>query len=317
LNFQIKPYQTSLESTWDQWCAGSVNGTFLHTRRFLSYHGNRFEDASVLIFESGELVGVFSAALNLGEEGKVISHPGATFGGIVHQGRLTGSRMVEAMAVICNYYAGQNYRKLLYKAIPYIYTLTNAQDDIYALFRQRAVRTRCDLSCAIDLAHRLAVSERRRRGLKKALSSVTLSSDGQKLNELWTVIQSNLRDKHDLKPVHSAEELALLQSRFPDQIFIRCALLDGKVEAGVVFFNSSRVWHAQYIASTKRGQEISALDAIFDAALQEAVVAGARYFNFGVCTEEDGRVLNEGLYRFKSEFGGGGVAYEFYEMDLK
>jgi len=59
------------------------------------------------------------------------------------------------------------------------------------------------------------------------------------------------------------------------------------------------------------------LDAIFDAALQEAVVAGARYFNFGVCTEEDGRVLNEGLYRFKSEFGGGGVAYEFYEMDLK
>jgi len=27
-------------------------------------------------------------------------------------------------------------------------------------------------------------------------------------------------------------------------------------------------------------------------------------------------VLNEGLYRFKSEFGAGGVAYECYELDL-
>ena len=27
-------------------------------------------------------------------------------------------------------------------------------------------------------------------------------------------------------------------------------------------------------------------------------------------------MLNEGLYEFKAEFGGGGVAYEQYELDL-
>jgi hypothetical protein len=43
---------------------------------------------------------------------------------------------------------------------------------------------------------------------------------------------------------------------------------------------------------------------------------GARYFDFGVSNEQEGRILNEGLYRFKTSFGAGGVAQEFYEVEL-
>lgn len=316
MNIEVIRYAPEHEAAWDQFCAGSVNATFLHARRFLSYHEERFKDLSVLIVESGKVVGVFPAAALPAEPDLVVSHPGATYGGIVHQGWLTGMRMLEALSVLRGHYAGSGYRRLLYKAVPHIYTRTPAQDDSYALFRIGAERVRCDLSCAIDLANRQPPSERRRRSLKRAQKAVTLSSDPALLGELWPVVADNLARKHNARPVHTLAELALLMDRFPAQVAVQCALLESRVEAGVVLFNSLQVWHAQYIAASERGYEASALDAVFEAAIAGARAAGARYFDFGTSNEDGGKVLNEGLYRFKAEFGGGGVAHEYWEIGL-
>jgi hypothetical protein len=317
VTIEIIPYAQERESIWDQWCAGSGNATFLHTRRFLGYHGNRFRDLSVFIRESGKVVGVFPAAASTIDPELVVSHPGATFGGIVHQGWLTGTRMVETLIKLRKYYCHGGYVRLLYKAVPHMYTKIPAQDDLYALFRLGARRVRCDLSCTIDLANRQPPSERRRRSLKKAKKMVTVLSDSTALlGKLWPVIEENLARKHNLRPVHTLDELALLLDRFPEQIAMRCALLEDRVAAGVVFFNSLNVWHAQYTAASERGYEVSALDAVFESAIESAQRASARYFDFGVSTEDSGRTLNDGLYRFKSEFGGGGMVHEFYELDL-
>ena len=316
MSIEIIPYTLDHETAWEGFCAGAVNATFLHTRRFLSYHGDRFKDLSVLLMESGKVVGIFPAAESLSDSKLVISHPGITYGGILHQGWLSDLRMFEALTALSAYYKDVGYHRLQYKAVPHIYTTIPAQDDLYALFRLNALRIRCDLSCTIDLANRQPLNERRRRGLKKALKSVTLSSDSALLGELWAVIAQNLARKHDARPVHSLDELILIQERFPQQITIRCALLDGRVEAGVVLFNSTSVWHAQYIAASESAYDVSALDAVFDAAITEAQQSGARYFDFGTSNEEGGKVLNDGLFRFKSEFGGGGVAHEFFELRI-
>jgi hypothetical protein len=317
MNIEIVPYTPEHEHTWDQFCASSVNATLLHTRRFLSYHADRFQDSSALIVESGRVMGLFPAAASPTDSGLLVSHPGATYGGIAHQGWLTGTRMLTALTALCKYYEGSGYQRLLYKAIPYIYTNGVAQDDLYALFRLGAQRVRCDLSCAIDLDNRKTPSERRRRGLRQAQKAVTLSNDPTLLRELWQVITENLTRKHNARPVHAFEELALLMDRFPKRISIYCALLEGHVEAGVVFFNSLHVWHAQYIAASERGYAVSALDAVFAAALGDAVATGARHFDFGTSNVDGGMFLNEDLYRFKAEFGGGGVVHEFFELELK
>jgi lipid II:glycine glycyltransferase (peptidoglycan interpeptide bridge formation enzyme) len=88
------------------------------------------------------------------------------------------------------------------------------------------------------------------------------------------------------------------------------------VEAGIVLFRTAGVSHAQYTAASELAYEASALDAVFDASITEAAAQGARWFDFGVSTEQGGRMLNEGLHQFKSEFGGGGIVYEFYELAL-
>jgi hypothetical protein len=316
MSIEIRSYGDAFASAWDEFCLTAVNATFLHTRRFLSYHGNRFEDLSTLIMEDGKVVAIFPAAVSLQDKRVVVSHPGITYGGIVHQGRLTGGRMIDVLTALSDYYTERGYRRIQYKVLPHIYTQVPAQDDLYALFRLGAKRVRCDLSCTIDLENRLQVSERRRRGLKKAKKLMSLSRDPALLADLWGVIARNLERRHCAQPVHSASELALLQKRFPNEIVIRCGLLNGRVEAGIVIFISRLVWHAQYIAASESAYDASALDAIFDSAISEAQQVGARYFDFGTSNEEGGQILNDGLYRYKSEFGGGGVAHEYYELEL-
>lgn len=316
VRLQIVPYTPDHEMAWEQCCAAAVNGTLLHTRRFLNYHGERFTDVSALIVESGKVRGVFPAAQSPTDAGLVVSHPGITYGGVVHPGWLSGARMLEALSALAAHYQSHGYQRLLYKVVPHIYASVPAQDDVYALFRLGAQRVRCDLSCAVELAWRQPPDEQRRRGLKKAQKAVTLSSDPLHLGALWAVIAHNLARKHNAKPVHSLAELALLMDKFPNHIAIRCALMAGRVEAGLVVFKTCTVWHAQYIAASERAYEVSALDAVFDAVITEAQLAGARYFDFGISNEQDGQVLNDGLYRFKSGFGGGGVAHEFYEISF-
>lgn len=293
MSIDIIPYTDARECEWEQFCADAVNSTFLHTRKFLSYHGERFKDLSVLIVDSGKLVGIFPAAACNIDAALVISHPGITYGGIVHQGRLIGNRMVEAISALSEYYFHAGFSRLQYKAVPYIYSTVPSQDDLYALFRLGARRVRCDLSSSIRIANRLPASDRRRRGLKKAKKNVTLSSDPRLLPDLWGVIAQNLALKHDASPVHTLGELALLQQRFPENILIRCALLEGQTVAGIVFFNSSVVWHAQYIGASESAYNLSALDAVFDSAIAEAKKTEVRYFDFGTSNENGGLILNE------------------------
>jgi lipid II:glycine glycyltransferase (peptidoglycan interpeptide bridge formation enzyme) len=110
--------------------------------------------------------------------------------------------------------------------------------------------------------------------------------------------------------------MRLLADRLPGAITAVLARHASEPVAGVVLFESPRVSHAQYIASSAAGNAVGALDAVFDHCFARAAARGARYLDFGTSNREGGRVLNEGLYGFKAQFGGGGVAYERYELDL-
>jgi hypothetical protein len=317
MTFRVEPFTEAQASDWDRFCDGALNATLLHTRRFLSYHGGRFKDRSLVVMDDASVIGVLPAAEHPADARLVVSHPGATYGGLVHDGHLIGERTLEALSTVADFYRSQGYAAFQYKALPHTYANIPAQDDLYALFRLGATRTRCDLSSTICLSERRPRPDRRRRALKKALSVVSVAWDTLAWPDVWQLIADNLTRKHSASPVHSAEELALLHQRFPEQIRVAWASHNGAPVAAVVLFNTRQVWHAQYIASSELGYETHALDAIFDAAISRATEAGARYFDFGTSNEDAGKTLNSGLYRFKSEFGGGGVAHEFYQLNLQ
>src|SRR5262249_45030976 len=131
---------------WDAFCEAAPMATFLHTRRFLSYHGIRFRDRSMIITRERDWVGMLPAAEHPNDPRVVVSHPGITYGGVLHAGRLKGPRMVEAFELLIRHFACAGYRSLQYKAVPSIYHRCPSQDDLYALFRYHARCFRRDLS---------------------------------------------------------------------------------------------------------------------------------------------------------------------------
>jgi hypothetical protein len=80
-------------------------------------------------------------------------------------------------------------------------------------------------------------------------------------------------------------------------------------------YENATVAHAQYIAAGEDGKRAGALDALF-AWLIEERYRDKRYFDFGISTEGDGRVLNEGLIDQKEGFGARGVVHDRYELDV-
>lgn len=315
---RVRPFELQDADDWDDFCDAAVNATLLHTRRYLAYHGDRFHDESqILEDDKGRIVGLFPAARDPGDDNCVVSHPGITYGGLLHAGRLEGSRMMQSLGALAGNYADNGFTRLLYKPVPHIYHCTPAQDDLYALFRQGARRCRCDLSATLNLQNRLPKSERRRRGLRKAQKmGVAVREGGGNIEPLWQVLRYNLKRKHDVKPVHDEAEIRLLAEHFPKQIQFFTGWFDDELVAGVVLFVAGPAYHAQYIAASERGQELNALDCVFEACIARATETGARWFDFGICNEKQGWLLNDGLYRFKREFGGGGTVHEFYMLDL-
>lgn len=302
---------------WDAFCSKCNNSTFLHTRRFLSYHKEKFLDRSIILERNDEIVGVLAAAESLTNDRCVISHPGITYGGILHAGFLKGANMGYAFESIMQLFRVNDYKIFEYKVTPFIYHKAPLQDDLYYLYRMGGVRSRCDLSSCIMLQNRLPISNRRLRSIKKASKfCLKLSSDPIYIPDMWNVLSENLLLKHGVSPTHSLEEILHLHNLFPENIKFLTAHYGGSVIAGLVLFKCSSTIHAQYIASSRAGYDLSALDLLFSKAIEDAGGDGALYFDFGISTENQGKILNEGLYQFKSEFGAGSIVHEFYKLEV-
>jgi len=317
-NLRVRLYKLEDSEVWDKLVVESWNGTFLHTRRFLSYHCERFQDISLVIEDSsGQMIGVFPAAIDPAKQDRAISHPGITYGGIVHNGKVRGTVMVKVLHLISETYQKIGVCTLRYKTVPYIYHRVPASDDLYALFRLEAVRYRCDLCSTIDLDSQVRLSRGRTQALKKARNAGVCIKYGTKyLEEFWQILEEN-KKKYGVKPIHSWQEIQYLYSLFPDNIEIVVGVLNNQVVAGAVLFKTDQVIHPQYGAASLEGYTICALDLIYQHCIEKSKSARVRYFDFGISNENEGHYLNESLDEFKSMFGGRGVVHEFYEINLK
>ena len=305
----ITPFTPDRAAEWDDVVERSVNGTFLHSRRYLGYHGDRFADRSVFVGDA-----VFAAAEDPGDPTRVVSHPGITYGGLVHDGGLRGEAMVEALAAVASHYREAGYRALRYKAIPAIYHREPAQDDLYALFRLGARLYRRDLSATVEIGAQTQPRSDRRRNPRTAVKrGASVSHDPGRLDDFWAVLTGSLASRHSTKPVHTAGEMRMLMELFPDRISLETVLLDGNVVAGTVHYRTDRVLHCQYSAASPAGAKAYALDLAFAEAI---ACCEAPFYDFGVSTESEGTVLNASLYDFKTSFGARGTVCDFYELTL-
>lgn len=309
---EIIRYNPSHREEWDRFVRASRNGTFLFERAYMDYHSDRFSDMSFLFSFKGKLQAVIPGNIN-GDT--YYSHQGLTFGGLVMNSKVTAVQVLQIFEGLKSLLKELGVKRWVYKPVPHIYHTAPAEEDLYALFRLGAKQKGCSISSTINKECPIRFSELRRKGIRKAMKAGVVLSKQSCLNSFWGILSHNLAYKFTTQPVHSVEEMRLLISSFPDNIFLHTVELAGETLAGVVVYLSEKVAHVQYISASGKGKELGALDYLFHKLIQD-VYKDVDFFDFGHSTEKMGEYLNESLIFQKEGFGGRGIVYPVYELEL-
>ena len=316
---QLIPYTTERKTMWDCFVKQSRNATFLFYRDYMEYHQSRFEDGSLLFLnERGTCCGLLPCNL-LPHEATIVSHGGLTYGGLLLAKKTTAVEVRDMLKSTADYYIAKGYKQLIYKPIPYIYHRYATQEDLYWLFRAKGQLISRALSSTICLTDPLAFSELRRRKVKKAYKNALAMHEGdeQMLVDFWNLLTATLKSYHQVAPVHSIDEILYLKRLFPKEVSAFCIYEGEQLVAGTLLFITGHTVHVQYIAASERGRMEGALDFLFDQLIEKYRNEGKTYFDFGISTEQQGAILNQGLLFQKEGFGGRGVCYDAYSVELK
>lgn len=314
---KTRKYTISDKKVWDKFVISSKNGTFLFLRDYMDYHSDRFVDHSLLFFdEKNKLLALLPANI---ENGILYTHKGLTYGGFVLGHKTCISDMTQLMTCLISYCRENEIKSVIYKVVPTIYHVMPSQEDEYALWQAGAEIMECNISSTIDLHNDQCKPTSKRGGVYRSFLKKGYSVEwGASLDEYWPILEAHLLEKFEAKPVHSLSEIKKLQTTFPDNI--RCILVrnaEGTVEGGVVVYINTPVVHLQYSAMTSDGAKNNSLTfllyAIYEWCKEQSEY---RYFDLGTSNEDDGHILNSGLEFWKYTFGGRGVAYKYYRLNL-
>ena len=311
---EIIRYDATMAAQWNELARLCRNSTFQHQRGYMDYHSDRFTDCSLIALHNGKPRALLPANI----DGDTLwSHRGLTFGSwLVPPKHFDVTVMIEVMDATVAWMKDNDLKRLVYKAVPHIYHRYPCEEDLYALFRHHASLIETNISTTIDLSCPLPLDRGNKSGANAARKAGITVGPSEDWQQYWHLLSSLLDERYDTRPVHTLDEILLLQSRFPDNIRLYTATLDGELLAGVVMYLSAPVAHCQYIGASPRGKDSKALTLLFDYLIQESTRLGYRYFDFGISNEDHGRYLNEGLVQQKSRLGGRGIVYNTFEITL-
>ena len=311
---EIIRYESSMAARWNEFVRQSRNGTLLHERGYMDYHSDRFTDCSLVALREGKLCALLPACV----EGDALwSHRGLTYGGwLMPLKHFDATVMIDVMDAACQWMSENGIKRLVYKPVPHIYHRYPCEEDLYALFRHQARLIETNISTTIDLTCPLPLDRGNKSGLNAARKAGIQVGPSEDWQGYWHLLSSLLDERYSTRPVHTLDEMRLLQSRFPENIKLYTATLHGELLAGVVMYLSHPVAHCQYIGASPQGKDIKALTLLFDHLINKSQQQGYRYFDFGISNEDHGRYLNEGLVRQKSRLGGRGIVYNTFEINL-
>ena len=306
----IKKYTQNDENTWNAFVATAKNSLFMHDRRFMDYHKERFTDFSLMFYDDDELLALLPANI---KENTLFSHAGLTYGGFICNTKMKQHKMNECFEVLKNYLKENNINSFIYKTIPYVYHKNPSQEDLYTLFVNNTKMLKIEAATIIDFNFPIKIPKGRKAQIARAKREGVKIEESVDFESFIDLENAVLMEKHNTKAVHSAKELELLHSHFPEQIKLFAAFFDGKMIAASLIFIYENVIHTQYLAANEKAREIGALDYVISEIINK-YSATKRYLDFGISTEEGGRVLNEGLISQKESFGGRTVVYQTWEM---
>ena len=310
--YTIKLYQQEDFDLWNAFISTAKNATFLFHRDFMEYHTNRFEDYSLMVLDNEKLVAVLPANR---VDDTVYSHQGLTYGGLVITEKTKLSSFILLFKSVLEFLNKNQITKLNIKPIPTFYCDYFSDELEYCLFLTKAKLLKKDALSVIDNSKVNKISKTRKESIRRGLKNGLIIKEESEFELFWNeILLPNLDKKHQIKPVHTAEEMLYLQSKFPDKIKHYNVYHNNKIVAGSTVFITKNVAHPQYVSGNEQKNELGSLDFLYDYLIHDAY-KDKPIFDFNNSNENQGQKLNEGLAFWKETFGAKTVIQNFYEVE--
>ncbi|WP_298137314.1 GNAT family N-acetyltransferase [Flavobacterium sp.] len=312
--YQVRLYQASDFDVWNAFISVAKNATFLFHRNFMDYHSDRFQDYSLMVFDEEKLVAVLPAN-RVGDA--LFSHQGLTYGGLILGQKAKLSTTISLFHSVLEFLNEKDFKTLTIKEIPGFYC-DNFSDELdYCLFILNSKLVRKDSLSVIDLSKPYFITKTRKESIRRGKKNGLVIKEELNFELFWNeILIPNLDKKHQVKPVHTVEEIKLLQTRFPENIRHFNVYHDGKIVAGTTVFITDKVAHPQYISGNSQKNELGSLDYLYHHLISD-VFKDKNVFDFGISNEQQGTKINEGLLFWKESFGAKTVTQSFYEVEIK
>ena len=239
-----------------------------------------------------------------------------TYGGLILSKQIKFPDVFEIFNLLLSHLHETNYSTLIMKEIPEIYKSLPSGEVNYLLHRMKAKLIRRDVLSVIKLGNS-SFSRDRIQGNKRGKKNKLTIKETSSFEEFWnTLLIPNLKNKHNVAPVHSFEEITILNEFFPKKIRQFNVYLDDKIVAGTTIFETKTTAHVQYISANAEKNKLGSLDYLFTYLIEE-VFNKKDYFDFGISNENNGEFVNQGLLYWKEGFGARSITQDFYEIHTK
>ena len=266
----------------------------------MDYHSDRFEDFSLMVYKENKLFAVLPANI-VGNT--LYSHQGLTYGSFVLKDNAKLLDAFYAFKAMLEYLFLKEIKTLYIKVIPTFYNTLPADELSYFLFKANAKLINRDALMVINYNNKLSFQKNRREGINKAKrNGLTVKIDNN-YDGFWNdILIPNLKNKHNVNPVHTLDEIKLLSSRFPNNIKQISVYKDDKIVAGTTVFLTKTTVHPQYVSANTNKNALGSLDLAYHFIINE-LWSDKLFFDFNISSEEKGSKLNSGLIFWKESCG--------------
>jgi len=299
---------------WSDFVFRSNNGTIFHLPDFLDYHPpDRFSNHHLIVEDGEELLSILPGALSERDDGVWFrSYPGASYGGPVLMDSTGLSKLERAMDEVTAYGRVQGWVGIEMTPPPIIYYRRPHNYLEFVLVKRGFTYRKRELTAVIDLARlgeelKLGFRSSALRGVRKALKSGVAVVEEDDFSLFYSVLESNLQQRHGVVPTHTLEELERLRDLLgKDRIRQFIARKNGDVLAGMVMFHCNpRVTLAFYISHDQEHQSLRPVNLVYMEVIRWAKQMGYHYMDLGTFTLD--MDVNYGLCRFKESFSARGI----------
>ena len=314
--FKIEIYTEKYKEKWDAFVEHSKNGTIFHTRKFLSYHPpDRFEDFSLMFLKDGNIMSVLPACIEVDSNEKILaSHKGSTYGGFVVPFKFGIEDSLALVDTLLEFLYKKGFKGIWMRTPEYIFEKEPSQEIKFAMWHRGFSLDYVELSTCYALKNydsSKPIIRQARRSYDRGLKCIF---DDKNFEDFYRILYDNLKNKYNREPTHTLDEILLLKKLLDDKFILVSAYLDNELIGGIVIFiANNKTAHIFYSAVKKNIAGLFPNDALVDTAIRKLKDMGFNYLNYGISTEDKGKIINFELFRFKEKFKGFGVYREVWK----